>query len=78
MNVGFTLVNTSYIVSFFNEQMTTYLGFVGGVSQYNLNPTSAAWVLSYPISDLESSCGTCLCPTTKKCCKISCRDWTIN
>ena len=44
--------------------MATFIGFADGSNRYTLNLASVAWVLHSPISDLVSSGGTCLGPST--------------
>ena len=44
--------------------MTSFIGFVDGAHRYMLNLTSAAWVLYSPTSELVSSGGIILGPST--------------
>ena len=44
--------------------MTSYIGFVDGAHWYTLNLASAAWVLYSPTSELVSSRGVLLGPST--------------
>ena len=44
--------------------MTTFTGFADSANQYTLNLTSVAWVLYSPTSDLVSSGGILLGPST--------------
>ena len=44
--------------------MTSYIGFANGAHRYTLNLASAAWVLYSPTSELVSSGGVLLGPST--------------
>ena len=44
--------------------MTTFIGFTDDANHYTLNLASTAWVLYSPTSDLVSSRGVCLGPST--------------
>ena len=45
--------------------MTTFNGFADGANRYTLNLASTAWVLYSPTSELVSSGGILLGPSTK-------------
>ena len=44
--------------------MTSFIGFADGAHLYTLNLALAAWILYYPTSDLVSSGGVLLGPST--------------
>ena len=48
----------------FNGQMTTLIGFADGANHYALNFASVDWVMYSPTSDIVSSGGTYLGPST--------------
>ena len=56
--------NPTYVCLLFNEQMTNFAGFVNGANRYALYLRSTAWVLYSPTSDLVSSGGVLLGPST--------------
>ena len=45
--------------------MTSFIGFVDGAHRYKINLASTAWVLYSPTSELVSSGGILLGPSTK-------------
>ena len=45
--------------------MTSFIGFADGAHRYTINLASASWVLYSPTSELVSSRGIILCPSTK-------------
>ena len=56
--------NPTYVCPMSNGQMTTFTGFADGANRYMLNLVSAYWVLYSPTSDMLSSGGACLGPST--------------
>ena len=62
-NVFFSL-NPTYACLFSDGQMTSFIGFSDGAHLYTLNLASTAWVLYSPTSELVSSGGVLLGPST--------------
>ena len=58
------LSNPTYVCLLSDGQMTTFTGFIDGSNRYTLNLTLASWVLYSPTSDLVSSGGILLGPST--------------
>ena len=58
------LENPTYVCLLSNGHMTTITSFVDGANRYTLNLASAAWVLYSATSDLVSSRGILLSPST--------------
>ena len=45
-------------------EYSAYIGFTDGASRHTQNAASAAWVIYTPTSQVLSSGGVCLCPSS--------------